>query len=104
MEVANVDAGWGAAIDSAKTFAEAGVACRHLVQSLGFSYFELNLRMALCGQGPAQFVLSGYPEEWRRRYQTCGYTAVDPVPTQALARMRPFNWAELDRSTPEVAA
>lgn len=76
--------------------------CRNVAHSLGFPHFLLGLRVVVSIDRPAQFIISGYPREWRVRYDACGYMAIDPVLSHALGRVRPFTWDELDQSSPQV--
>jgi len=101
-----VAAGWEteliAAIKACGTIAEASSACRSAAHGLGFPHFLLGLRAIVAIDRPAQFIISGYPREWRVRYDARGYMAIDPVLSSALGRVRPFSWDELDQSQPQV--
>ncbi len=76
--------------------------CRKFVHGLGFPHFLFGLRVVVSLDRPSQFILSGYPKNWRVRYDSRGYMAIDPVLNHALANVRPFSWDELDRRLPEV--
>jgi|GEM_PF-109410 len=90
------------AIRKCGTVSEAGSACRSVAHALGFPHFLLGLRVVVSISRPAQFIISGYPKEWRVRYDACGYMTIDPVLASALGRVRPFSWDELDQSSPPV--
>jgi DNA-binding CsgD family transcriptional regulator len=98
--------GWDAellsAIQSCGSVAEAGSACRGVAHGLGFPHFLLGLRVVAAVDRPAQFIISGYPREWRIRYDARGYMAIDPVLGTALVRVLPFSWDELDQGAPPV--
>lgn len=91
-----------AAIQACSSIAEAGAACRSVAHSLGFPYFLLGLRVVVALDRPAQFIISGYPREWRIRYDARGYMAIDPVLANALERVRPFAWDELKQGSPRI--
>jgi DNA-binding CsgD family transcriptional regulator len=88
-------------IQACSNIAQAGLACRSVAHSLGFPHFLLGLRVVSIDH-PAQFIISGYPREWRVRYDACGYMAYDPVLACAQVRVRPFSWGELDQGSPRV--
>ncbi len=98
--------GWEAelisSIQACKSIAEAATACRNVAHQLGFPHFLLGLRVVFSLDRPAQFIISGYPREWRLRYDACGYMAIDPVLSHALTRVRAFSWDELERSSPPL--
>lgn len=91
-----------AAIQACSSIAEAGAACRSVAHALGFPYFLLGLRVVVAPDRPAQFIISSYPREWRIRYDARRYMAIDPVLANALERVRPFSWDELDQSAPQI--
>jgi LuxR family quorum-sensing transcriptional regulator LasR len=91
------------AIQAVKTIPQAGTMCRKVAHSLGFPHFLFGMRTVLALDRPSQFILSGYPHDWRLRYDACGYMRIDPVLNHALANIQPFTWDELDRRDPAVA-
>ncbi len=101
-DVPEWDAELIAAIQKCGTVSEAGAACRSVAHSLGFPHFLLGLRVVVSIGHPAQFIISGYPKEWRIRYDACGYMTIDPVLTSALTRVQPFSWSELSQNSPPV--
>lgn len=90
------------AIAAARDVPEVGEACRHAAEALGFDYFLYGLRIAVTLSRPCQFVLSGYPKEWRAHYDEHGMMMVDPVLARAATSVTPFGWDELERTAPAV--
>lgn len=91
------------AIHAVRTIHQAGAVCRRVAHGLGFPHFLMGMRTVVSLNRPSQFILSGYPHDWRLRYDACGYMSIDPVLNHALANVQPFTWDELDRSDPAVA-
>lgn len=76
--------------------------CGDIADALGFEHFFYAVRLPLSLTEPYQFSLSGYPREWRLRYDTLGYIRVDPIVQHAVRSMVPLCWDEIDRSDPVV--
>jgi DNA-binding CsgD family transcriptional regulator len=92
------------AVQAIRSIPQAGMICRKVAHSFGFPHFLFGLRVVVRLDRPSQFILSGYPREWRMRYDARGYMAIDPVLAHALNCVRPFGWNELDRGAPDLAA
>ncbi len=90
------------AIQVAGTIPQLGTMCRQMAHALGFPHFLLGTRATVPLNRPTQYILSGYPKEWRLRYDACAYMKVDPVLNHALSNVMPFAWDELDYSAPEA--
>jgi DNA-binding CsgD family transcriptional regulator len=91
-----------ATIEAAGDVAAVGAACRGAAVAMGFPHFLYAFRMPMPLTQPCQFILSGYPAEWRERYDRERYLSIDPVLPRALTSVLPFAWDELDRSEPRV--
>jgi hypothetical protein len=50
-----------------------------IAKQLGFEHFLYAVRVNLSLTRPYEFVLSGYPKEWRTRYTEAGYANIDPT-------------------------
>jgi DNA-binding CsgD family transcriptional regulator len=94
-----------ATIRQTQDISDAGHACRAVARELGFEFFLYGFRIPINLSRPCQFILNGYPREWREHYDRCGYLLIDPVLQRALNTVLPFAWDELDQqATPVVAA
>lgn len=87
-------------ISSIRDIADAGEVCRQIASQLGFGYFLYGLRLAVSLDRPYQFIVSGYPKEWRARYDEAGYMMIDPVLARGATTIVPFGWDELLSTTP----
>ncbi|MCI0750046.1 MAG: LuxR family transcriptional regulator [Nevskiales bacterium] len=96
------DAELVAEIRGAKDIPAVGVSCRGVSAALGFPLFLFGFRIPVSFAKPCQIILSGYPIEWRKRYDECGYLAIDPIVLRALGTVIPFGWDELDMSAPKT--
>ena len=92
-----------ATIASAPDIPEVAEACRSVAHALGFEHFIFGFRTPISLTQPCQFILSGYPREWREHYDRNSYLAIDPVIKRSLGSVMPFGWDELDMSEPRVA-
>lgn len=77
-------------------------ACRELTASFGFEHYFYAVRLPLSFSDPYHFCLSGYPREWRERYDSLGYLRVDPVVRHIMSSSLPLIWDEIDRSDATV--
>ncbi|MDA8870897.1 LuxR family transcriptional regulator [Rhizobiaceae bacterium] len=50
------------------------------------------------------YVRSTYSSEWIKHYVEAGYLSIDPIINEGFDRSLPFDWSELDRSSPEQKA
>lgn len=78
--------------------------CGEIAGSLGFEHFFYAVRLPVSLTEPYHFSLSGYPLEWRSRYDTLGYIRIDPIVQHAVRSMVPLCWDEIGRSDTVVAA
>jgi DNA-binding CsgD family transcriptional regulator len=65
-----------------------------IVKQLGFEHFIYGVRVNLSLTRPYQFVLSGYPKEWRTHYIETGYEDIDPTVHHCIKdrRVTPIIW------------
>lgn len=77
-------------------------ACGDIAQALGFDFFLYGVRIPVSLTRPYQFILSGYPAEWRQRYDAQHYSTVDPTIHYALSSLVPISWDHMERKTPKV--
>ncbi len=69
-----------------------------------FDFFLFGLRVPLSLAQPVHFLISGYPKEWRKRYDELGFVRLDPIVRHALASTSPVFWDDIDRSSAIVSA
>lgn len=69
-------------------------ATSRIAKHLGFEHFIYGVRVNLSHAQPYQFVLSGYPKEWRNHYTEAGYENVDPTVLHCYRdkRLTPMIW------------
>lgn len=69
-------------------------ATSRIVTHLGFEHFIYGVRVNLSLTRPYQFVLSGYPKEWRTHYIETGYETIDPTVHHCIKdrRVTPIIW------------
>lgn len=89
-------------IAAARDVPAAGAVCRTVATALGFEHFLYGLRIAVSLSRPCQFVLSGYPKDWRSHYDEQGYMMLDPVLARGAVSVLPFGWDELERDKPST--
>jgi DNA-binding CsgD family transcriptional regulator len=77
---------------------ELHAACRELAESFGFEHYFYAVRLPLSFSDPYHFCLSGYPREWRQRYDSLGYLRIDPVVRHIMSSSLPLIWDDIDRS------
>lgn len=70
-------------------------ACREISESMGFEHFIYGLRIPISLSQPFHFCLSGFPSEWRSRYDAMGYLKIDPIVAAAFSSMLPVCWDEV---------
>jgi DNA-binding CsgD family transcriptional regulator len=69
-------------------------------RDLGFEHWIYGALVPVTPTRYEQFVLNGYPEDWRKHYLDQGYTFVDPTVNYARAHVVPTLWD----SVPETGA
>lgn len=65
-----------------------------LVKNLGYEHFIYGVQVNVSLTRPYQFVLSGYPKEWRGHYVEQGYQEIDPTVEHCIRdrRVIPILW------------
>ena len=77
-------------------------ACVREAEAMGFGWFLYGVRVPLATARPYQFILSGYPPEWRKHYDAHNYVDIDPVVHHAMTSVLPLDWAHASREDPVV--
>jgi len=67
-------------------------AVRRIAGDLGFEHFLYAVQVNTSLSRPYQFILSGYPSDWRAHYEARRYTEVDPTVRHCMARCVPLVW------------
>lgn len=81
--------------------------CCELCKILGFDNFIYALRLPTSFVKPHLLVLSGYPEQWRKRYREQEYHVIDPTVAFCATNSLPLPWdrlKQLEQSDPAVGA
>ena len=78
--------------------------CKTMARGLGFRYFVYAVRVPVSLTQPYHFSITGYPKDWRDRYNDKGYLTVDPVVAHVLSSLKPLVWDQVDMSSPAVQA
>ncbi len=73
-----------------------------ITQILGFDHFIYGVQANTPVGEPYQFVLSGYPENWRKIYCDADYESVDPVLHHCIRSVVPVLWDNLS-SLPQAS-
>ena len=68
------------------------------IEALGFNYFVYaGFKPTDSVRVYSEFILNGYPEAWRQRYDEKGYSRIDPVVLACRRSIHPLNWSYLPR-------
>lgn len=102
--MASSDIALTALLKNASNVPELYEAVRAFAQAHQFNNFLFGLRVPVSLAKPVHFSLSGYPKEWRQRYDEAGYLRVDPVVRHALGSSVPIFWDEIERRDTLVEA
>ena len=68
-------------------------AARRIARDFGFEHFLYCVQVNLSLTRPYQFILSGYPSEWRARYDAKHYVDIDPTISHCSMRCVPLVWS-----------
>jgi len=82
-------------LSKAGTVEEIHSACTALCDQFGFDRFLYGSRIPTSFVKPYFIFINGYPGEWRQRYTTNGYMAVDPTVSHCATRLTPISWDQL---------
>jgi DNA-binding CsgD family transcriptional regulator len=77
--------------------------CRQFAEASGFKHFVYAVRIPTSMTEPYHFSISGFPSEWRKRYDEMGYLRIDPIVAHVFSSLTPLIWDEIDGSDPAVA-
>jgi len=88
-------------LEAAQSSAELSCAVERLTRQMGFERFVYALTIRTPSIKPQEYLLSGYPPEWIKRYVAGNYFAIDPVVRQAQSSTLPILWSE-DASQPRA--
>lgn len=69
--------------------------CSNVAEIFECEYFLFG---AYYPQKDRVIVISGYPEEWRERYEQNSYLAVDPMVRHCWSSSKPLRWADVELS------
>lgn len=61
---------------------------------LGFDFCAFGMRMPLPISAPKTIMFGNYPQAWHKKYQECGYMAIDPTVKHGLQSVLPLVWTE----------
>jgi DNA-binding CsgD family transcriptional regulator len=87
-----------ARIARADTVAALTLCVDEIARQLGFEHWIYGALVPTTPTRYEQFVLNGYPEDWRQHYLDQGYTFIDPTVKYARAHVVPTLWDDLSRS------
>jgi DNA-binding CsgD family transcriptional regulator len=87
-------------LEAAKSSAELCCVVERLTRRMGFERFVYALTIRTPSLKAQEYLLSGYPPEWIKRYVAGNYFALDPVVQQAQSSTLPIIWSE-DASEPK---
>lgn len=73
-----------------------------VARGLGFAHWIYGALVAVTPTRSEQFVLNGYPEDWREHYLQAGYTFRDPTVHYSRTHVVPTLWDDLAHSPGEV--
>ena len=72
-------------------------------RALGFDYCAYGLRVPVPVSNPRTFLISNYPESWKRRYLEAGYLRIDPTVQHGRQSRRAVTWSDrLFSATPHL--
>lgn len=74
---------------------------RRVTRHLGFEHFLYGIRHVPPEGESCQFILSGYPVEWMKRYHAEDYADIDPIIAHCHRYAIPLVWREESFDTPK---
>lgn len=83
-------------INCANDLIDLAQALREYTKILGFNKFSFQILKSPHGPRPT-FYLTGFPEEWTKRYVSGSYVRHDMIARNAARIIRPFTWLEIGR-------
>ena len=91
----HIDTDLLARLMSCETIEALTVEVQGAARRLGFEHWIYGALMPVSPTRTEEFVINGYPEEWRRHYLESGYTMADPTVTYARSHVIPSLWDDL---------
>jgi DNA-binding CsgD family transcriptional regulator len=85
-----------ARIAEAGSLQELASEVRKVAAHLGFSHYLYGARVRLPNGDTLQYIFSGYPDAWMRKYQAMNYIEIDPIVEHCFLRNSniPLLWSE----------
>lgn len=83
--------------EQCSTVAELHERLRAYAEASGFEFFIYATMLVSNPAQPLRFTVSGFPRDWRTRYDKMGYINTDPVIRHCLGSLRPIFWDEVAR-------
>lgn len=80
------------ALTTAKSVAEIHALCADVCGLHGFDHFNYGARFPTSFVEPTYVFVSGFPDEWWRRYKEQNYVATDPLVMHCAERLVPIAW------------
>lgn len=90
-------------LQGCKSVEELHGAVRRITSEMGFEHFLYCVQVNLSLARPYQFILSGYPSQWRSHYDARRYVEIDPTISHCATRCVPIQWSRQAFSTPPAA-
>lgn len=69
--------------------------CGRICERFDFQHFMYAVRFPTSFVKPFFLVVSGYPTEWRDRYEANGYLNIDPTVAHCMDEVLPLTWDQL---------
>lgn len=85
-----------ARLAEASTLQDLASEVRKVVTHLGFAHYLYGARIRLPNGDTLQYIFSGYPDEWVRKYQAMNYFEIDPIVEHCYLRNSniPILWSD----------
>jgi LuxR family transcriptional activator of bioluminescence operon len=80
------------ALAKAGTVEEIHALCCAICERHGFDHFIYGASLPTSFVTPHLCIISGYPKEWRDRYQELGYQGLDPTVRHCASHITPIAW------------
>lgn len=90
-------------LQSCRSVEELHATVRRITRDIGFEHFLYGVQVNLSLARPYQFILSGYPTEWRTHYDAKRYIEIDPTVSHCKTRCIPIVWTPQAFSDPPAA-
>lgn len=87
-------------LQACRSVEELHATVRRITKDLGFDHFLYGVQVNLSLARPYQFILSGYPDDWRSHYDASRYVEIDPTVRHCATRCIPILWSPQAFSNP----